>query len=275
MMNNKLFIGLVACAFTGALTACDNIDENDRYIPVERPEISRVVLIQEFTGMNCVNCPNGAAVLHNLQEQFPGSVIVVGMHPENNPNTMPLAGLNLTSPLATAYYEYFQPNAFPAAMVNGGELMYNTDLWTTSVIEALKIPAAVDLHITTTYDSESRELKADFETVFNQMYSGDLSVLLWVMENDIHGLQMSLGGKVIVDYSHNHVLRGSLNGTWGEQIGQNFVTEQKITGSGSIILNEKWVPENCEVVALVFQTGSKTVEQAAVTSVVEPEESES
>ncbi|MDE5796267.1 MAG: Omp28 family outer membrane lipoprotein [Muribaculaceae bacterium] len=274
MMSNKLFIGLAACAFAGVLTACDNIDENDRYIPVERPEISRVVLIQEFTGMNCVNCPNGAAVLHNLQDQFPGSVIVVGMHPENNPNTMPLAGLNLTSPLATAYYEYFQPNAFPAAMVNGGELMYNTDLWTTSAIKALEVPAAVDLHVTTTYDPASRELKADFETVFNQMYSGELSVLLWVMENNINGLQMSLSG-VIRDYSHNHVLRGSLNGTWGQQIGQNFVTEQKITGSGSITLDEKWVPENCEVVALVFQTGSKTVEQAAIAPAIESEESES
>ncbi len=49
-------------------TACDNIDEDDRFIPVERPHSEKTVLIEEFTGARCVNCPDGAAVVAALHE---------------------------------------------------------------------------------------------------------------------------------------------------------------------------------------------------------------
>lgn len=62
----------VACVAL-ALVSCDNIDENNRYLDydsgiIDTPDdgngddrptsVQRAVLIEDFTGQMCVNCPN-------------------------------------------------------------------------------------------------------------------------------------------------------------------------------------------------------------------------
>ncbi|MDE6633002.1 MAG: hypothetical protein K2K23_08380, partial [Muribaculaceae bacterium] len=68
-------------------TGCDNISEDDRYIKEEKPVIDnpRNLLIMEFTGNNCANCPTGAAIVEQIkEEEAPGRVISVGLHLEGN-----------------------------------------------------------------------------------------------------------------------------------------------------------------------------------------------
>ena len=50
---------LFAASLCGAgfLVSCDNISEDDRYIPVDKPvlpphSVAKTVLVQEFTGVN-------------------------------------------------------------------------------------------------------------------------------------------------------------------------------------------------------------------------------
>lgn len=261
------FAALTAVAVAGAFSfsACDNIDEEDRFIPVERPTVERVVLVQEFTGQSCVNCPNGAATIHALQENFPGSVIAVCFHPEGTPFTAPVGpNLGLTAPQATEYFNYYRPNGFPAAMINGGKLLYNIDEWSSAVSSALSTPSPADIELSCSINEQTRELTANWNVKFNQMYSNKCSVLLWVMENGIIGPQLSSTQGVIVEYSHNHVFRQSLNGLWGEELGDSFATEQTVSGSSTITLKDSWKAENLQVVAFIFQTDSKKVEQATL-----------
>lgn len=266
---NKLLRYLPAAAVAVTLfAACDNVDEKDRFIPVERPEVKRVVLISEFTGMSCVNCPTGAAAVHNVVDLYPDNVVVVALHPENNINTTPIGGLDLRCPLATQYEAYFKPNAFPAAQINFGAVSYEPSLWGTEAIAALDQAAALDLTVTADYNAETRELTARAEGTFNRVLTAEMNILLLVTENGIKGFQKDKDKGMIAGYIHNHVLRGSLNGTWGQSVGTSFVTEQKVEAEGSITLAEKWVPDNCEVIAVALQAGSKAVEQAASAPVV-------
>lgn len=258
-------IAALAYAASMSFTACDNIDDDERYLPVERPNIERVVLVEEFTGQSCVNCPNGAATIHALQTNYPGSVIAVCFHPQGTPFTAPLYGidLGLTSEQATDYFNYYKPNGFPAAIINGGELLYNIDQWSTAVSSALSTESPADINLDCEYDADTRKLTANWNVVFNHMYSSPCSLLLWVMENGIVGPQTSTTGPMF-DYTHNHVFRQSMNGLWGESIGDNFATEQSLNGSSSITLPESWKAENIQVVAFIFQTSSKRVEQATL-----------
>lgn len=269
MKITKIISALAFAALTVSLGACDDINNEDRLIPVERPEIKRVVLIQEFTGQDCVNCPNGAATVHALQNQYPGSIIAVNLHPENTPYTIPLFGLDLTCKEATVYYQTYRPNGFPAAMVNNSTLLYNIDQWSTAVTSALSTPAPADIELTTEYDKDSRELTAYYDITFNTVFSGDLSVMVWVMENNIIGAQLSQSEGLIPEYEHNHVLRASLNGEWGTKLSRtDYVPEDVETGKCSIKLKDNWVAENCQVVAFIYHTTSKDVEQAAEADVV-------
>lgn len=270
IINKILAGGLIAAAGVG-LSSCDDISEQDRFIPVERPTVERVVLAMDFTGMRCVNCPNAATTLHQSMEKYPGSVIVVGIHAQAASDfTLPIGPLDLRAPVSDVYYNYFKPAALPSASINGGTVLSGTELsiWTTTIDNEISKPAPADVALTSNYNAETRELTVDYTVTFNQLYSPETSILLWITESDIIGPQMTTSG-ITLQYEHNHVLRASLNGDWGESLGSGFVTEQTLTGTASITLDENWVAENCEVVGFIFNTGDRAVQQAASVEVVE------
>lgn len=269
-MNKLINISLAAIAGVVMFSSCDNIDENDRFIPVERPTVERVVLVQEFTGMTCVNCPTGASTIHDLQNKYPDSMVAVCMHPKGTPFNDALDDLDLTSDEATAYYNYFRPNGFPCAIVDGGALNYNISQWPKLVDTAISKKAPATIELTTDYDKATNEVTANYKVVFNETYGNEASVLVWIIENGIEGWQDSLDG-LLFDYVHNHVLRASLNGTWGESIGKSFYPEDTFEGTAKLKLRDGWVAENCQIVAFVFQTGSKVVEQTTIADVVTSE----
>ena len=64
-----------------ALSACDNIESNERWEEKVPVEIKKNVLIEDFTGQNCVNCPAATDVIHQLQQGAAGAhIIAVGIH---------------------------------------------------------------------------------------------------------------------------------------------------------------------------------------------------
>lgn len=259
--------------------ACDNINEEDRFIPVERPTVERKVLIQEFTGIRCVNCPDAASLMHDLQGQYPESVIVVALHPKDHPFSNPIAGFSLATDEAKTYFEYYNGNELPAAIVNSGGLNSNFNQWSSIALSAMQEKAKLDIDLATVYhedqdpvdkDKVIRTVEASYSVRFNEMYDGDVSVLVWIIENDITGPQMSTSGR-IPEYTHRHVFRKSLNGDWGEQIGSKFTTDQVVEGSAACTIPEDWNVDNCQIVAFAFKTGDKGVENAEVVDVISKE----
>lgn len=269
-MNKFIKISLSALASLSLFVACDDIAEDNRFRPAEPTEVARVVLVQEFTGMSCVNCPYGAALMHQLMNDYPGNIVTVGIHPEGTPYTAPLNNLDLTCPDATEYYNYYRPTGFPAAIVDGdaSKLEYTVAKWQTLIENAMEISSPAEIELETDYNPETRQLSASFKTTFTDIYSSGASVLMWVIENDIHGMQLSQTEGVILDYAHEHVLRGSMNGVWGTKIGDSFQVNDIKEGSATITLKDNWVAENCQVVAFVFQSGSKKVIQTTIADVV-------
>lgn len=283
----KLYKLAIAAALAGVLafSSCDNIDENDRYTPIEKPtDSSRTLLIQEFTGNRCVNCPEGAAALHSIQDSYPGQVIVVGLHPYGangkNPNTAPLKKQDLRSNAAQAIFDIYAPDGFPYLVLNGKGSDALPSMWftiaTDSIINMANQPVNVTIRPESKYDPTSRELKVNFSLDFlnNVTCKDGLGTMVWVMENNIVGYQLNAQGETLDDYVHNHVLRAALeqepgvNGDNGKIIGTSFNEGDTYSGSASIKLDEKWVAENCQVVIYVFDSGNHWVEQASLLNVI-------
>lgn len=241
-------------------TSCDDVKEADRFIKDERPTISRKVLIQEFTGINCVNCPTGAATVHDIQELYPGSVVVVALHPGGTGFSGPLGNFNLNNELAGVYYNHYQPAGFPAAVIDGESPLTNVSLWPGAVTAALSTPAPADIDILPLFNADTRTLSVDYEVYINNVYNQTLNLNIWIVENGIIGPQKS-GSTILPKYEHNHVLRASLTGDWGLALAQEFTPDQTYTGQVSIVFDDNWVPENCDVVAFL-QNNDRRVEQA-------------
>lgn len=280
MKHLKYTLALSALMLLAA--GCDNIDENDRYIKTEKPVFDnpRTLLIMEFTGNNCSNCPTGAQTVELISESNPGQVITVGMHPEGTTYTIKMINLNTTPPslqdftstIATAMMKYYNPSGFPSAVFNGTKESLNGSIqaWQTSAKNALESPSAMKLSATCQFDREANKLNVGYEIDFTNNVTDELNVSVWVMENDILGTQVMPDGTTNYQYVHNHVLRTSLTGDWGKELeGNSFYVDQKVEGSvmsGS--WDEAWKAENCQAVVFVTRRSDHEVLQATAVDVV-------
>ena len=78
-MNIKTYILFAFAAL--AFMACSHIDEDERLIYVKPAAVQRSVLIEDFTGQRCINCPKASDEIKLLQEQYgEDNVIAVSVH---------------------------------------------------------------------------------------------------------------------------------------------------------------------------------------------------
>lgn len=262
---NSVFLSLVGGLVLLA-GGCDDVAENERLIDYPLPEAGKVELIMEFTGQRCSNCPDGARVIHSLQEEYPENIVAVCLHPDGPEYTRPLGpNIGLRSELATELYQYYNPPSFPYALFDG-QVMDQSNFftqWSTAALAVIKNNTPVILDATAEYDA-SGKVNVDAECKF---VSGDfpkpLNIAVWIMENGITGRQLSTSGE-LRDYVHNHVARASLNGTWGVMLGSSFAFEQKVEYSVSIAADPSWKLENCQAVVFLVEPDSKNVIQTAL-----------
>ena len=244
MKRALLFTAILAAAI---LTACSHIDEDERYIYEKLEQADRVVLLEDFTGQRCVNCPRGTEVIEQLQKEFGDKVIAVGIHG----GPLGFAGTATAKGLATnvgdEYYDHWKLEYQPVGLVNRHGAVNYTD-WTKEEVAELAKPARLNL-------STQPQLLDDqslFITVRAQSTEGTINghLQVWVIEDGITALQMMPDGSTNREYVHNHVLRTPVNGTWGEDItlkeGQDWVTAMEQP------LNPDWNPNNLSIVAFVY-----------------------
>ena len=76
-ISTLLYVALTAII----VASCSNIAEDDRLIYIE-PVLNagRNVLIEDFTGQRCTNCPKATDAIHEMQEAYGSSVIPVAIH---------------------------------------------------------------------------------------------------------------------------------------------------------------------------------------------------
>ena len=84
--NTSKFFGYVKMAAVGvllggALSSCSDLDEQERFVYIKPADAARKVLIEDFTGQRCPNCPKATDEIHHLQETYgEDNIIAVGIH---------------------------------------------------------------------------------------------------------------------------------------------------------------------------------------------------
>ena len=77
----KKIFPLIVASVAMFLSSCANVDEGDRYIKVESSDAKRAVLVEEFTGQKCINCPEAHEELTKIQKEYgEDNVISVCIH---------------------------------------------------------------------------------------------------------------------------------------------------------------------------------------------------
>lgn len=242
-LKNLFIYGLLG----SALAACDSIDEKERIIGPIEFESQKNILIEDFTGQNCLNCPNAANAIHTMQEMYGKShVITVAIHG----GAMSIAApRGLATEDGNAYVSHWDIKGFPSGLIDrSGGVNDNYETWSAAAITRLQLTTPIQLTLNNSYDETSRNL--NIRTIIDSEEDLGGKLQLWLVEDSIIGRQTMPNGTMKRDYPHNHVFRSTINGLWGEDI-QLTAGDAKET-THAITLDESWEPENVSIVAFVY-----------------------
>lgn len=237
-------LALAAMAFV----ACDEVAENERLIYVAPAEVNRAVLIEDFTGQKCVNCPNATETIEAMQEQYGDAIIAVAIHGGGfGISTSETKYVGLATDEAKEYYEKWNITEQPTGLINrrGGGMEYQ--MWGSAVKEELEQKSTVDLTLRTSA-TETGEMQIQVVCTPSGNYNGKLQ--LWLLEDNIVARQAQPDGKMQKEYNHMHVYRASINGIWGTDID---LSQAVVTSDFTYKVNpEAYNLEQLSVVAFVY-----------------------
>lgn len=265
MKLKNILLGAASAIAIFATVACQEVDPNDRLIYVKPAEAGRAVLIEDFTGQNCKNCPNGTTIINDIIKTYgEGNVIAVGIH------SGPLSEDGedgLATETGNDYYRNWDKDSKhgqPWAIFSRAtkQPVGNVNTWAQYVNKLITKKAPITLSINNTYDATSRQLTTAVEAIsIEGTTTGKLQV--WLIEDGIVAFQIMDDGTTNDNYVHNHVFRAAVNGTWGEDVtvDEGAIAKKQYTYT----LPEKWNAEKVSVVAFVYNDkGVQQVTKKAV-----------
>lgn len=237
--------------------ACDEIDDNERFTgPVEFTP-KKNVLIEDFTGQRCQNCPNAAEAIHAMQQTYGAEhIIAVAIH--GGSMSLPASsGVGFAFDASEYYNSYWQVDSWPKGLVDRGggwntpsDALLEFTSWSAAVVKRLQVTPSVDITMDgNSYDPATGKLTVSVDLKANEDLEGNL--LVWLTESRIKGYQLMPDGSSNMAYEHNHVLRAVLNGNDGEAVRLSEGDGQTFSYTYDLTQQPRWVAGNMAVVAFV------------------------
>ena len=239
-------------ALTIAIASCDKIDNPHKpYTPTGG---NKTVLIKDFTGARCVNCPEAAEYAHDLQHQLgEDRIFILSVHAGFLAQPMGQFPDFLTEE-GTAWYNDNSSNplfSVDHVALTDGNTLYVEQI-DTPVADALAEPQTFDITISSSYDEATRQLMVGSVVIATSDYEGELSLTVCLVEDSIVGWQTVPGG-VDREYVFRNVFRGTLNGADGEAFGFSHYDESDMVNfSYSTYLDEAYNTDECYLYVYVY-----------------------
>lgn len=263
IINMKnLFYAFIICF---ALFGCDEIppDIGGEGVDVVDPtEVANKVLIEEFTGVRCVNCPAGSEAIEQLLDIHGERLIAVSIHAgffsipydESKYDFSTDAGDGILALLGS-------PVGYPTGVVDrfvfDGEddLQIGKTKWAGTIEQRLAAPPTVKLDFSSSYNASTRKVDLDVTATYLQNLSIDAPRLtIYLVENGIKDYQDTPEGKQS-DYEHKHVFRDAVTPFDGILLTNGLDINTVEEHSFSYTLPEAWDASKVNAIAFVHNGG--------------------
>lgn len=240
-------------------------------------ELVQKILLEEFTGHQCPNCPEGSAIAQELKDFYGDRLVIMSIHAgwfaRVSPGTFEY---DFQTPEGDALNDFFGVVQNPIGMVNrsmvGGSRLMGPSAWGEVVSQLVEQEPASRIQLDIAYDPGSRQLELEVEVDALLPSEGPHHLSVFLTESHIIKPQRTNHpdhpSGVIEDYNHKYVLRTALNGTFGEQLCQGPVSPgDSFSRTYALVLDEEWVADHCSLVVFVYDGDSMEiiqVEEAAL-----------
>lgn len=255
-----LLIFLVACTENKPVIPCLSCDSSS--VNVVPTNTTKKVLMEEFTGVRCVNCPQAQSEIKNLQTAaiYGEDLIVVSYHAgffsepytESQKDFRTAAGTEVLNFLKT-------PIGYPSGVVNRKQFEGERSLqliqfatWGGFIGQVLAEEASIAIDLSTSYNSTNRSLEIEVGTIPLERISEPLNITVLITENNIQDAQLTADG-VINDYAQTHTFRTTITDIFGEALATNLNLGERVNKAYSFTIPSDWIAENCNVVAFIHQ----------------------
>lgn len=244
-------------------------------VPVE--DQMRQVLIEEFTGVRCVNCPAGSEAIEVLLNTYGQQLVAVSIHAGFFAVPYPESDAELETSTGSAILSLLgEPLGFPTAVVNrkhfDGEenRQVGQSSWPGYIAQELAGDPAVKIDIIPSYDEATRELAVEVDLyVEENVTANDIRLTVFITESNIKDPQLTPAGTEN-EYTHKHALRAAITSFDGNTLSETFTAGAVVSRSYTTTLPSLWNADECHIVAFVHQGGSTLdVIQAHQVDVVE------
>ena len=261
---NRLILIATSFLILSGLYSCDEVTKSyleDKSANNNDSGLVRKVIIEDYTGFKCGNCPPGHVEAQRLQEEYGDKLIVIAVHPDNGFTKPTVAHpYDFRTETGTEWSKFFGISSLPNGMVNRrgykeGNYLFKQGSWQQLVDEELEKKPVVSLEISSVYLEGSRQILVFVTYVYQEELTKYHNLNVCIVEDSIINYQLWYGHDPvdIPDYVHNHVLRKGLNGTWGEELNTPIGIK---TYSYTIPENSDWRPEKLKIVAFISDVGN-------------------
>ena len=220
---SRLLLPLLALLL---LVGCDAVERPDRWREDPAPIVPRRnVLLVDFTGQRCSNCPAAADLLHSLTAGPAGArIITVSVHGGALALSTDASPRGLAGPDARRLTDEARVSSWPQGTVDrpvGGTLL-RPSAWNAALAERLAFAAdadaaaqqslVADAHVALATRTLSYTLRPRHLTDAAGQADAETYLHLWLVEDSITAPQTLADGTERADYLHRHVLRLDLTG---------------------------------------------------------------
>ena len=251
----KYIINSLLLCFPLLFSCSDVIPEGERYEELTSIEIKRSILIEDFTGQFCSNCPEAHKVITDLQALYGEHVIAVAIHAGHfgRAEGSNADFVGLMQPEGDTYAAHWGVEAYPMGIINRTSGLLKHTEWAAYSRQALMSEASATISLT----AEAIEGNIVIHTELQSETELSSKLQLWITESNIATVQQN-GGTLELQYLHHHVYRAAVNGLWGEDI--TLAAGTPTTCDHSIALRSNWNIANLSVVAFLYTEADGVLE---------------
>ena len=281
-MKRFLKYTLYLILYTLFFSSCEKIDNPYLPAPTGGGDTTvavkvRKLLIEDFTGHKCGNCPGAATTIQTIKGIHGDKVISIALHTNfyAEPDLPPSPyTYDFRTSAGDEYDLFFQPFGWPAGMINRrhypGNHWKNLSNWATIVDTLVAIPPDAYMEITNAYNSSTRQLNTSIRSEFLNPLNGTYKLIVLLTEDSIIKPQKFYVPAVdSLTYVHRHVLRDCLTAI---NFGDALISGTIAAGDTAVKTYNYTLPadfkglapneNHCAVVAYIYDAATYEVIQA-------------
>lgn len=217
----------------------------------------RNVLLEDFTGHVCGNCPAAHEEAEAILVEQGNRVAVVSIHAGELAEPTPpdyLAEYRIAE--GEFYFSQLAFQVNPIGRLNrvgGPSAIWNYGQWATEIESQLMESAKVGLQMEIGIDTIIGNLNIHVFQEWFQNVSGEHQLVIFITESNVISPQLEYLPEPYMHefYNHKHILRATVSGAAGLVTAQNPTIGQNELTSYTYEWNNNWDWHNCSVVAFV------------------------